>query len=802
MKAANGSMIREGSNDDKENNRNRSNKEITYKPLEIGSVSGKSSPVLKIDTKNGKEESKDKAVEIKDKKEKKSGERKQVFMSYKINCVSDISEILCTFEVDLKVFFRWNDDALIGRKKGSSVDIEEKGLYDPDIVITNEHNISEVSSVSKITDSATGAVKCSKHYKGTAFVTSMDLKLFPFDCQNLQICFKPYKLAIEDVIMVPSDLEECVMESRMSHEWDILGHCMKVFETDATTSSTGKKYSTIYVTVLTRRKAGWFAANIFVPTFLMLVVSWLTFLYEPHGARSDRNDVSMSTLLLSISNKFVVGDAMPKVDYRTCVDIYVDTCFYLQVLTMLANAIVEKYQDVEFLGPIGRYLNLIFFLLELVAAFCLHEWLVINLWNHRADIEEWVEASKKPFPTVEIEEKEEKAQRRKSLDAIEALVSSPFSSKNLTPFSISDKEWSDKKLSGKDSGKDHSIQPEETDYIENLINSNPGLRLRNNSSKFPSESLDDKVSTKSSGSFVKSKTRSRPSMDGITPIIDTSYHPSEESMYLDDKKSSQKSDQKKIVSIMKDKQSPKNHRKISCIAKVLCFTEQMSKPGAYKFWNRKGSEGSAEEPAAEKVSAMAHRKGSFIDFGASMSGVSNKLTKSKERFYTDEAKELKERRNTELIAQMAEEFKSTLTKTNFKEALAIRRTRKSRSGSFIANAWCATNDPHGDMGAYLSTDTRDVSREEEEVIMQNLAARFLQSRWRIIRAKNHLAKLRKLRAYNLLENYACRIQRTFRLRSLLWKAIHKRREMAASEKRKREESISTKNLGVKFTVST
>ena len=29
---------------------------------------------------------------------------------------------------------------------------------------------------------------------------------------------------------------------------------------------------------------------------------------------------------------------MPKVDYRTLVDIYVDTCFYLQVLTMLANA--------------------------------------------------------------------------------------------------------------------------------------------------------------------------------------------------------------------------------------------------------------------------------------------------------------------------------------------------------------------------------------------------------------------------------------------------------------------------------
>lgn len=230
------------SSDDKENNRNNSDIQIPSQnktdssldsiignkcnPTDISSISGKNNSALEIDTITKKgidNKSKNKEVKIKDKKGKKENERKQVFMSYKINCVSDISEILCTFEVDLKVFFRWNDDALIGRKKGSSVNMDEKGLYDPDIVITNEHNISEVSSVSKITDSATGAVKCSKHYKGTAFVTSMDLRLFPFDCQNLQICFKPYKLAIEDVIMVPSDLEECVMESRMSHEWDILG---------------------------------------------------------------------------------------------------------------------------------------------------------------------------------------------------------------------------------------------------------------------------------------------------------------------------------------------------------------------------------------------------------------------------------------------------------------------------------------------------------------------------------------------------------------------------------------------------
>jgi hypothetical protein len=60
------------------------------------------------------------------------------------------------------------------------------------------------------------------------------------------------------------------------------------------------------------------------------------------------------------SSRFVVGDAMPKVDYRTLVDIYVDTCFYLQVLTMLANA-----------GTVQLPTTLMIILIRLVDSSCL-----------------------------------------------------------------------------------------------------------------------------------------------------------------------------------------------------------------------------------------------------------------------------------------------------------------------------------------------------------------------------------------------------------------------------------------------
>ena len=49
----------------------------------------------------------------------------------------------------------------------------------------------------------------------------------------------------------------------------------------------------------------------------------------------------------------------------------------------LVTSVVEKYQDMPLLGSFGRHLNLSFFILELIAAFCLHEWFFVSLWNHR-----------------------------------------------------------------------------------------------------------------------------------------------------------------------------------------------------------------------------------------------------------------------------------------------------------------------------------------------------------------------------------------------------------------------------------
>jgi hypothetical protein len=48
----------------------------------------------------------------------------------------------------------------------------------------------------------------------------MDLSTFPFDCQNLEIVLKPYKLEAEKVILRPRR-EESAIEFQDSHEWTV-----------------------------------------------------------------------------------------------------------------------------------------------------------------------------------------------------------------------------------------------------------------------------------------------------------------------------------------------------------------------------------------------------------------------------------------------------------------------------------------------------------------------------------------------------------------------------------------------------
>ena len=91
-------------------------------------------------------------------------------------------------------------------------------------------------------------------------------------------------------------------------------------------------------------------------------------------------------LLANISTKYVVGDAIPKVSFRTLCDLYIDLCFGLQVVETFFILLSFAYRDDIVLADL---INSFAFTIQLYIFGAYHIWLAWRLKEHRLDIMDW-----------------------------------------------------------------------------------------------------------------------------------------------------------------------------------------------------------------------------------------------------------------------------------------------------------------------------------------------------------------------------------------------------------------------------
>ena len=131
---------------------------------------------------------------LSDKTEK--GGPKIVEVGYKIKCISNVVSELSVFEIDIQVQLYWNDPETIGLPNKSLINFDDsssKKYFNPQIVVSNQSELREVSRSNRLEDSKTGRMKCSVEYRGIVFITGMNLAAFPFDYQNFNvIMFQQY----------------------------------------------------------------------------------------------------------------------------------------------------------------------------------------------------------------------------------------------------------------------------------------------------------------------------------------------------------------------------------------------------------------------------------------------------------------------------------------------------------------------------------------------------------------------------------------------------------------------------------
>ena len=77
------------------------------------------------------------------------------------------------------------------------------------------------------------------------------------------------------------------------------------------TSASGQQYPVYEFRFLAERQATWFLWNVFFITFLMVLISLLSFLL-PLEVTSARMDITLSMMLAAVAYKIVISNQLPK----------------------------------------------------------------------------------------------------------------------------------------------------------------------------------------------------------------------------------------------------------------------------------------------------------------------------------------------------------------------------------------------------------------------------------------------------------------------------------------------------------
>ncbi|PAV69227.1 hypothetical protein WR25_01567 [Diploscapter pachys] len=164
---------------------------------------------------------------------------------------------------------------------------------------------------------------------------NLDLRQFPFDVQNCLLIFESYSHNSEEVelhwmsepvtLMKPIELPDFDLE-RFHHIKD-------------NNPYPNGRWDQLRVTFTFKRRWGFYVIQAYVPTYLTIVVSWVSFCMEPKALPA-RTTVGISSLLALTFQFGNILKNLPRVSYVKAMDVWMLGCISFVFGTMLELAFV------------------------------------------------------------------------------------------------------------------------------------------------------------------------------------------------------------------------------------------------------------------------------------------------------------------------------------------------------------------------------------------------------------------------------------------------------------------------------
>eukprot|EP00090_Calanus_glacialis_P010258 TRINITY_DN18642_c0_g1_i1.p1 TRINITY_DN18642_c0_g1~~TRINITY_DN18642_c0_g1_i1.p1 ORF type:complete len:401 (+),score=73.27 TRINITY_DN18642_c0_g1_i1:56-1258(+) len=274
------------------------------------------------------------------------GQAVTVGVSLYILAIHDFSEQSMDFTFDM--YFRqfWHDPRLVFERRPGLEKIVQgadyvKNIWVPDTFFVNEketkyHQAPTDNEFIRIMH--TGDVLRSIRMTVKASCP-LDLQYFPFDKQMCTLEIESFGFTMSDLKFRWEDGERSVQLSPdvALAEFNILGHRQRIIEASLSSGN----YSRLLVDVQFDRAGGHYVIQVYLPTILIVTMSWLVFWLSPDEVSARVGLCAVSVLALT-TVMVSVNKELPKISYLKCLDIYLGVCM-LYLLGALMECVCVSF---------------------------------------------------------------------------------------------------------------------------------------------------------------------------------------------------------------------------------------------------------------------------------------------------------------------------------------------------------------------------------------------------------------------------------------------------------------------------
>uniref|UniRef100_A0A7I4YLI9 Putative glutamate gated chloride channel subunit n=1 Tax=Haemonchus contortus TaxID=6289 RepID=A0A7I4YLI9_HAECO len=265
-----------------------------------------------------------------------------------IRSISNIDFV--RMQYNLQVTFRqlWQDSRLAYQssfpndKVPKFIIITEKDLiWTPDTFFLNEkqahrHEIDKLNLLLRIYSN--GSVMYSERLSLT-LSCPMYLHKYPMDEQYCQMLLASYAFTTDDIVYQWE--EQNPIQYHVLLNTSLPNFLLNAAETgECTSSTTTGEYSCLKVMFTMKRMFRFYLAQIYLPSTLLVVVSWVSFWLD-RTAVPARVTLGVTTLLTMTTQAAAINNSLPPVSYIKAVDVWIGVCLAFIFAAVLEFAVLS-----------------------------------------------------------------------------------------------------------------------------------------------------------------------------------------------------------------------------------------------------------------------------------------------------------------------------------------------------------------------------------------------------------------------------------------------------------------------------